>query len=219
MPNIYVDESENNNLFLLAAVITNNIDALRNAIYKTRKYVKSKKRLSKRLKEKILNEMKYYFLENEGFHDIKTELIQNIIYKNAKKHEQSNSYETRFISCFYVKRDYECFNQHRKQKVYLACLLKILNVIDNIDNNETKQEYHLIYDEIGSKQFQEEIKQAVKEKYGQAITIGPGKSNEIKELQVADICAGCFRRKVSGEDADEFELLKDYTIIVRTELP
>jgi hypothetical protein len=214
---IYIDESEDTDRFLVGGIVTTNRDSLLDAIFDTRRFIKSKKGLSDKTKQKLLNELKDYYL-NSSFEDIKTEFLKNILYAKIKSKNKAKSNTVTFknnikiICAYYQKIDLEYFNQQRKEDVYIKCVLEILNQVNGLDA-EVQLIYDMVYDELGDKSFRKKLEDRIKEQHSNVNLIRAGKSNEIKELQAADICIGCVRRNLNGENLDNYSIIAPSVIL------
>lgn len=223
---VFIDESEDNSLFVVGGVATIERDKLLDGIFETRRYIKSKKGLSQKQKSQLLNELKDFVL-NGSFEDIKSHFIRNIVFEKVKstsKEKNGNWYRREYnkIFClYYRKKQGEYFNQKRKEDVYKSCVMKVLEVLEPFgrDLGSVKLIYDITYDQFGEGSFGDQLKAAVKERVSYVTDIRPGKSNEVKELQAADVCIGCMRRSFHKEDLDNFEVLKDSTIMIEVDLP
>lgn len=130
---VFIDESEDDNIFAVGGIATSDRDKLIDGIYEIRRYIKNKKGLSQKQKSRLLNELKEYVLHT-SFEEIKENFIKNIVYEKIKKN--SNETELRIkdsvkpLCAFYRKQYGEYFNQKRKEEVYTACLEKIIETLE-----------------------------------------------------------------------------------------
>lgn len=216
---IFLDETEDKKRFIVGGIICSNLSELNDAIYDTRRTVKSKKGLSQHLKESILCEMKDHVL-NGPFASIKADFIRNLSFKRIKsKNKQKNGAlikrdTIQFYAAIYTK-DTSSFKQYTKEDVYINAVLAILeHLVNHNQTNQVQILYDMVYDEFGKNDFDKRLKTAIEQNFNCVKTITPGKSNEIKELQAADICIGCIRRSHLGEDLDNFSIIQDRTTII-----
>ncbi|MDQ2085170.1 DUF3800 domain-containing protein [Herbivorax sp. ANBcel31] len=216
MISIFIDESEDSKRFAVGGIITGDKKALLDGIYRTRKYVKNKKGLTKSIRQKILNEMKDHFLQGIC-EDIRFVFIKNILHKKKKNKKHLAERESVRVFCaYYDKKFGEYFNQERKEKIYIKCIMAVLErLIDYKIDSEIELIYDIVYDEFGSNDFEKELNNIIRNKYINVKSISPGKSQEIKELQAADICIGCARRIINEENSEGFELIKEITNFIK----
>lgn len=213
---IYIDESEDHEMFVVGGFATTDHKELMDSIYRTRKFVKNKKGLTRKQINLICNEMKEYQL-NRNYRDIKTHLIKSVLYGgDNKKCKQITSIK---IFGAYYKKNGVLFNQNTKEDVYIECILSLLSNVVSTFNNDVYVVYDVTYDEFGKSDFDKRLKAAVTSKLSKIENIKPGKSNIIKEIQVADIFAGCIRRSLSNQDMENFTLIKDITTLSEVKLP
>ncbi len=223
---VFIDESEDSNIFAVGGVVTSDKDKLLDGIFDTRRYVKSKKGLSEKQKSKILNELKDFVL-NGSFEDIKAHFIRSIILRRIKSRnkDKDGTWQkrecVRIFGIYYVKKDGEYFNQKRKEDVYKACIMKTLEILEPFSGEMGGIElvYDITYDQFGDSTFENLLKSEVKNRYPCVSDIRPGKSNEVKELQAADVCIGCVRRSINNEDLENFAVLEESAIIKEVDLP
>lgn len=207
MKRVYIDESEDEQRFVVGGLIIEDNNRLLSSIYRTRKYIKSKKGIPNRIKQKLLNELKEHFLHRR-YNDIKKEFIKNLLCENKDT--------INFFGAYYAKRKYEHFDQERKEKVYEACIIEILNTLINpvtiqeeIDNN-----FSITYDQFGGYKLNIALQEMVQKQYKNICIFKAGDSQVTKELQVADIIVGCLRRALGNEDLESFELIQDHCILI-----
>lgn len=188
------------------------------SIYNTRKLVKGNKGLSKKQKDSICNEMKDYILDrNYGY--IKTRLIKDVVYERDKKKCLQMKTSIRIFGAYYNKNG-AAFDKNRKEDVYIECLLMILSKIVSIFNDDVYVIYDVTYDELGKSDFDKRLKQTVMSRLPViGNNIQPGKSNSTKEIQVADVLVGCMRRSLNNQDLENYNLIKDRTVLLEANLP
>lgn len=208
---VFLDESEDLHHFLIGGVITDSKEKLNDAIYTTRRYIKQKKGLSDKHRNRLLNELKDYQLEKMGFQDIKRCLLENLAFETIKtKNKNKDNKRLRTgLEIFYLqyrKSPGQHFNQETKEFIYLSMLSTL------ICHFEERGYLEIIFDEFDNKSFIKSIKEL--QKSNNVITkLEPGKSNEIKELQAADICVGSIRRMLIQEDTCGFaEVMESHLV-------
>lgn len=222
---VFIDESEDSNIFVVGGVATSDKDKLSDGIFDTRRYVKNKKGLSEKQKSKILNELKDFVL-NGSFEDIKAHFIRSITLEKIKSRNKDKDGTWQRRECirvfgiYYTKKDGEYFNQKRKEDVYKACIMKALEILEPFceEMGGIELVYDITYDQFGDSTFGDHLKNEAKNRYPCVSDIRPGKSNEIKELQAADICIGCVRRSFNKEDLENFSVLQESAIIAEVDI-
>lgn len=176
----------------------------------------------------LLNELKDYVLHS-SYEEIKANFIMNIVYETPKKNSKGAELKIRdylrAICVYYRKQCGEYFNQNRKEEVYIACLEKVIEVLEPFAASQDGIGlvydiiYDIIYDEFGGADFERELRQHLQTRFPNIKIIVPGKSNEVKELQAADVCIGCMRRSLSNEDMDNFSKLKQISLFAEVKVP
>lgn len=78
--------------------------------------------------------------------------------------------------------------------------------------------YDITYDEFGEGDFENQLRHHIQSQFPSIKVILPGKSNEVKELQAADVCIGCMRRSLNDEDIENFSHLKQISVFAQVEL-
>lgn len=199
---VFIDESEDLQHFLIGGVITDSKEKLNDAIHATRKFIKQKKGLSDKHRNKLLNELKDYQLEKMGFQDIKRCFLENLAFETikTKNKNKENKIPRTGIEIFYLqykKSPGQHFNQETKEFIYLAMLATLICYF------EERGHLEIIFDEFDNKAFVNSIKE-LQDSNKVVVSIEPGKSNETKELQAADICIGSIRRILNQEDTCGF---------------
>ncbi|NPV26746.1 MAG: DUF3800 domain-containing protein [Firmicutes bacterium] len=221
---IFVDESEDESIFVVGGIATFDRNKLLDGIYETRRYIRNKKGLSEKQKSMLLNELKDYVLHS-SYEEIKANFIKNIVYETPKKNSKGAELKIRdylrAICVYYRKQCGEYFNQNRKEEVYIACLEKVIEVLEPFAASQDGigLVYDIIYDEFGGADFERELRQHLQTRFPNIKIIVPGKSNEVKELQAADVCIGCMRRSLSNEDMDNFSKLKQFSLFAEVKVP
>ncbi|WP_153802156.1 hypothetical protein [Thermanaerosceptrum fracticalcis] len=72
---------------------------------------------------------------------------------------------------------------------------------------------------FGGTDFEGGVRQYICNRFPNIKMIQPGKSNEVKELQAADVCIGCMRRSLNNEDMDNFSHLMQISIFAEVIMP
>jgi hypothetical protein len=221
---VFIDESEDDKIFAVGGIAASDRDKLIDGIYETRRYIKNKKGLSQKQKSRLLNELKEYILHT-SFEGIKEIFIKNIVYEKARKSSKDNEMRVKdsvkSLCAFYRKQYGEYFNQERKEEVYTACLEKIIEALEPFASSQDGigLVYDVTYDEFGGTEFEKGLNQYLQNRFPSIKTIVPGKSNEVKELQAADLCIGCMRRSLNNEDMDNFSHLKHISLFSEVKVP
>lgn len=210
---IFLDETEDENYFLVGGIVTSDREELLDAIHETRRFIKSKKGLVQRHREQILNEIKDYYLVRWGYEDIKVKFLENIRFKKikTKNKKKSTSHVRSNIIVAYMKFENEekkHLSQVEKEEIYYQMLCSLLS-----DPKFANEKIEIIYDEYGNAEFRDRLTN-LPNHFKNLIQISPGKSNIIKELQAADVCVGCIRRSLSGENLEIFTIIEEITYII-----
>lgn len=220
---VFIDESEDESVFAVGGIATLDRDKLLDGIYETRRYIKNKKGLSDRQKSRLLNELKDHILHS-SFEEIKTNFIKNIVYEKTREKKNGKGLQVRdyvrSFCAFYRKKYGEYFNQERKEDVYIACLEKVIEALEPFVTSQEGIElvYDITYDEFGEGDFENQLRHHIQSQFPNIKVILPGKSNEVKELQAADVCIGCMRRSLNDEDIENFSHLKQISVFAQVEL-
>ena len=133
---LYVDETENENLFIVAGLLCNSKTEIDNSFKHFKNSIR-KTKIKQKHKEQIFVEFKSNLLDR-SFQNIKIKMLKEIIELDISI----------FYSC-YIKKD-KSFKQSLKEKIYLQLLEKIVNNIEN--------EFDLIFDKFNITNFELNIK-------------------------------------------------------------
>jgi hypothetical protein len=192
----YVDETGDENKFCIGYLFSSNEQDLENSVNKTRNALKHLK-ISDKLKNKLLNELKEHSLTNKY-----ENIIKKFILELTKKEFK--------LYFFYI--NLECFhrdlNQSERKKFYIKTLKYILKLkCDNKINVEK-----IVFDNFDTKEYQNRVK-LIGEQFD--ISIEFKDSANTKGIQATDISIGRVRRSFNSEKIKKeiFKLLNKSEII------
>lgn len=182
---LYVDETENNDYFLVAGLL---IDTEENAEL-TYKHFKKKIRdfkIDAKYKSKIFVEFKSVLIDYD-YQRVKIKMLEEI-----------SNLKGRIIFSMYDKNGVR-FNQVLKESVYITLLSKILNEIE--DNCDT-----VIFDEFGNKRFEENIVKSIVCNTD-IENASPGNSQKVHGLQFVDNICSVIRHHIADDECDDYFVL------------
>ena len=192
MKYLFIDESYDQNVFVIGGIITNNKEEI------TRTYNKFKKRLKKtpftrKQKLKFMNEFKSVVLD-KSFPKIKTKVL---IYITSSNIDIIYSY----------KKITGKLKQEAKEELYLK-LLK--NIINHINDDIVV----ITFDSFNNNRLNSKIEKEIKELRNVKEVLCMN-SYDSKGLQFADNVVGTIRRHISGIDINnDYEIISNKVISV-----
>lgn len=174
---LYIDETENEDFFIIGGLLVESERATELAYKKFKKSVRDMK-IPNKYKSKVFTEFKATYLDHD-YSRIKIKILEEI-----------KSLEGCIIFSCYEKKGVK-FNQVLKESVYITLLSEILVLVDK----ETK----VIFDRFGKTDFEERIVCSVKiNEHIQSII--PMDSQNVPGLQFADNVCSVIRLSKSGID-------------------
>lgn len=178
---LYVDETENEEYFIVAGLLLNSsLEA--NTIYTGfRNNIKGFK-ISKKLKSIVYSEFKSKYLDTM-FQRIKHKMLDEM---NLKEHK--------ILYSAYIKKN-SVLKQSEKEKIYIHLLDSIVKNIDD--------QIEIVFDFFKIPRFEEKIIKTIKEN-GNAISIKPTDSQQDPGLKLIDNICGVIRLKLSNIDVNDF---------------
>lgn len=208
LQNLYLnlDESEDINRFVVGGVLTRNNKVLEDGIYKIRNKVKCIKNRNKAI-DKLLNEVKDNLLNGT------LSKFRDIFFEEIKQSE-----DILIIGVYYEKDKTTKFTQELKEKVYIQCVVKIIELILSEFNDPTltinltyDDIINIKYDKLNSinTNFHNRLKKEIIQ-FNNIDEIEFGDSQSCKILQSADLCVGLIRRYLSNDKFDTFNIVKDF---------
>lgn len=189
---LYIDETENEEYFIVGGLLTESEQAVDLAYKKFKKSIRDI-RIPDKYKSKVFSEFKATYLDHD-YKKIKIKILEEI-----------RELDGCVIYSCYVKKGTK-FNQVLKESVYITLLSSILSSLtDDID---------VVFDKFGKPDFEQRIIDSAK--VNERInSIVPMDSQKVPGLQFADNVCSVIRLSKSGTDEyGYFELLKDMIIEV-----
>lgn len=178
---LYIDESADNNVFVVGGVlISNEVELLNTYKHFKKSAVNSLK--TRRDIEKVCNEFKSVLLD-KSYPKIKRKLLNSINESNI-----SVVYSVEYLQ--------EKLYQDTKEKIYIDLLSRIVKGID-------EPVLIITFDSFGNKKFEDRIKSEIGN-IDNVSKITCDYSYNCKGLQFADNVCGVIRRNLSGIDEHEF---------------
>ena len=192
MKYLYIDESYDENVFVVGGVITNNKEEIARTYSKFKKHLK-KYPLSENKKRLIMSEFKSCILDR-SFPKIKRFILSYINDANINI----------IYSCNQINKKLE---QDEKESLYITLLKNIINIInDDI--------VIVTFDSFSNTRFNSKIYNKIKE-INNVMDVLCVNSFENKGLQFADNVVGTIRRHISGIDVNnDYEIISNKVISV-----
>lgn len=194
-----LDESIDDDLFVVGGVVTTNERVIEQGILAIKKKVKNSN-IKGKIRDKILNEVKDHYL-NRNLSKFKKEFFQKI----------KDDEDTMLISV-YMDNDRTLSTEDK----YIMCLKKILDILKlEIENLNIKIKCDNIprikYDQFQSKTFKNKLNE-IKNKYN-IEHIEEFNSQATLSIQGADLSVGLMRRLLRKELIEFEDLIKNKYII------
>ena len=192
MKYLYIDESFDQNVFIVGGIVTNEEKEIFKVYSKLKKQIKGMP-LSSLKKRTILYEFKSVILD-KSFPKIKRRLLKLIKSSNINV----------IYSCDYINGT---LKQEKKEKIYLKLLKNIINHInDDI--------VIFTFGSFNNPHFNSEIEKEIK-KLRNVKEVLCMNSYDSKGLQFADNVVGTIRRHISGIDVNnDYEIISNKVISV-----
>ena len=189
---IYIDETENDNYFIVAVLLAKSEQAVDLAYKRFKKRIKNLK-IPDRYKSKVYMEFKSTYLDHD-YSKIKTKMLEEI-----------QTVDGCIIYSCYIKKNAK-FNQIVKESVYITLLSKILsNIESKID---------VVFDRFGKSDFETRIIESTKLNKN-ILSIKPKDSQLVSGLQFADNICSVIRLNKSSEDKfDYYNFIENMVIEV-----
>ena len=182
---LYVDETGNNDFFIVAGVLFESEKSTKSAYKQFKKKVDNLE-LKSSIKEKLYIEFKGILLES-SYQRIK-QMIMSSINENAEK----------VVYGIYKRK--QSFPQEEKEMAYIQLLSSI------VDSMEEPVE--IVFDEFKIKNFDNAIVNIIGQKQN-CISIIPKDSQIVPGLQFADNVCGAIRLYSTGENEDYYLSIRD----------
>lgn len=186
---LYVDETENENYFIVAGLLTES-KAITDLAYKHFKKKLKSMKLSQKTRQKICLEFKSYLLDRH-YQKIKLTMLKEINQLNHKI----------IYSCYHKKDTY--FNQDMKEKVYIKLLNNIVASIN--------EPIEIIFDTFNKKDFEQKIIQDIS-KNSHVMKIKDSDSRMEAGLQFIDNLCSVIRISKKETNYDFYQLIKHNSI-------
>ncbi len=178
---LYVDETENTELFLVAGILVDSPERVKDSFRHFRKAVDRMIRKQKE-KEKVFVEFKSVYLD--GRHQrLKKRMLEEIA-----------ALDGRIIYSCYLKKG-RPFKQSEKEKVYLRLLKKIAETLP--------EDTDIVYDSFNKTDFDERIIKKISS-LGNTSSVRPENSQKEPGLQYADNICSVLRLYLSGKDPEGY---------------
>ena len=189
---LYIDETENEQYFIVAGLLTNSRIAVDYSFKHFKNNVR-KMEIKQKYKERIFVEFKSGLIDR-NYKRIKYKLLEEI-----------KDLESSVIYACYVKKDLS-LKQEAKEKIYIKLLGKIVSSIND--------EIDIIFDEFGIDSFETKIVNTVGE-HQNVKSITPMNSKLEAGLMYVDNLCSVIRLHLTDDDTYGFyEYIKDITIEV-----
>ncbi|MBR5340882.1 MAG: DUF3800 domain-containing protein [Erysipelotrichaceae bacterium] len=190
MKYLYIDESLDENLFVVGGILVDNEQDMLLAYRQFKKSIDSIP-MTRKQKERITHEFNASLLD-KSFPQIKRKLLYKlnvfdckVVYASANKHN--------------IK------SQKEKEKTYIHLLSRIIEIIN-------EDVIVVTFDSFGNARFERDIISAISN-YKNVSSIRNDLSFNNKGLQFADNVCGVIRKHLSGNDADDFyKIIESMTI-------
>jgi len=184
---LYIDETEDDDYFVVGGILVNEEDTLVSIHKKITKIIKRQK-YSIKTKSNLLTELKDYQL-NKSYRKLKRTILSEL--------EDSGSY----YYSLYIKKKH--FKQVDKENVYIRLLKKIASNIET--------DISIVYDEFRLRRFHNNIEVELM-KLDNVVSIESANSQSNKSLQFADIICGTIRRYHQDQDTEMYNLIEEKVI-------
>ncbi|MDW8518426.1 DUF3800 domain-containing protein [Priestia flexa] len=191
----FFDETEDNGFFIVGGVISSSKETLSDVIYETRKHIKSGKK--GKHYNALLNEIKEYYIYRNNLDYVKKRMFSSLSTKKVKKKGKIIDVpriDVIILYMKYTKGPDESLKQAKKSALYLEMIGNFLS-----SEKFKDEEICIVYDDFEDKAFKKGIRDLANS-HPNLVEISSGKSNEVKELQIADVCVGSYRRKLNNDD-------------------
>ncbi len=178
---MFVDETENENLFIVAGFLVNSKEEADLAYKHFKRRIKDS-HISDREKRMLFTEFKSTLMD-QHFQKLKVRMLEEIIaFKNS------------VIYSAYIKKD-EAFHQNRKEDIYILLLSKIVASL--------VQETEIIYDAFNKRNFEDRINSTIAP-FSNVISVRSADSRMEAGLQFVDNICSVIRLYESGKDHYSF---------------
>ena len=189
---LYVDETENSELFIVTGLLVKSEVEINNAYYSFKNQI-NKLKIQKRYKSKLYIEFKSTTLDSR-FQRIKIKMLESL-----------NKIDNTVIYSVYFKK-----SRHMKQSVKDKIYIRLLSsIIDCIDEND---QLNVVFDEIPNKQTINSVIKTISKRRN-VISIISSDSQLIPGLQYVDNLCSVIRISRCGNDQYGFyKIIKKNTI-------
>jgi len=197
---VFIDESFDEKIFLMAAIRSPNRDNIEECIKQTRSYLRKRKKSGNPIPN--IPEFKEYVLHH-SYLKIKYYLLNRLVnyYFNDNFFLQKHAIEILYVWAKYNQKN--IFND-----LYLHLAQNLLTMIKSPIKNFVQPRYYDIYfDLFGDGIFRQKLKNSCLQTFPE-YRISFNSSSQIKGLQTADIAAGTIRRFISGGDAGGYKIIE-----------
>ena len=187
---LYVDETENEQFFIVAGLLVNN-EYVVNDSYKRFKHMIKNCKLSNKAKTKIYTEFKSTILDSH-YQNIKIKMLKIV-----------NEINNQIVYTFYIKK-IKNLKQKNKEEIYIDLLLKIINSIN--------MEIFVVFDKFNNLYFENMIYRKLIENKN-VLDVKAADSQQEPGLQYIDNICSVLRLNVSNLDKNNFYSLIKSKII------
>lgn len=181
---LYVDETENNEFFILTGLLVESEEAAKKIYYSFKKKA-SQYNISKKLKGKLFTEFKSIIMDSK-FQSLKKKMIEEIV-----------KGDTAIAYSIYFKKE-KSIKKSIKNKIYIKMLSKIVKGI--------KTNVEIVFDN-NSKEYDENIKKTLA-KLDNVVQIRSADSQLTPGLQLVDNLCSVIRRKYANIDDKNYKLIE-----------
>ena len=178
---LYVDETENEELFIVTGLLVDSETSVENAFRRFKKSVRGFK-LHPKSKSRIFTEFKSTLLDND-YQRIKVRMLEEI-----------RATEGAVIFSCYMKKGIK-FNQILKESVYITLFSSIVKSIE--------EDVSIVFDSFGKTDFEARIIESVLH-LNNVNDVTPGNSEKVHGLQFADNICSVIRLHKSGDSKDMY---------------
>lgn len=197
---VFIDESYDENIFLMAAIRSPNRDSIEGCIKQTRSYLRKQKKSGNPVPN--IPEFKEYVLHH-SYHNIKNYLLNKLVnyYFNDNFYLQRHAIEILYVWAKYNQKNI-------LNDLYLHLAQDLLTMIKLPIKDFVQSKYYNIYfDLFGDEIFRQKLKNSCLQTFPEYI-ISFSLSSQIKGLQTVDIVAGTIRRYISEGNTGGYKIIE-----------
>lgn len=178
---LYVDETENEEYFIVAGLLAENEASINLAYRQFKNKIKGYK-ISQKAKSRLYTEFKSVLMD------------RNYPKYKRKMLEEISSIDCSILYAYYSKNGSN-INQILKQSIYITLISEIVSCVEG--------DVDIVFDGFGIEDFESDIVKGVRA-FSQVTSARPGDSQEEKGLQFIDNLCSTIRRHISTDEQDMF---------------